>query len=128
MCREFRALSPMYYFHGYKRRAQNEEKTEQTEINGELRKTGKHLQRIDSVPDFLSSTFVFSLIEIGSKFDPELRLHSRVEGMLDLLHLGHEIGQFHHFRQRAATGDNHVQVGPFRPQGREDFFLRQILH
>src|SRR5579875_1293576 len=48
-------------------------------------------------------------------------------GMLDQLHLGHEVGQVDHLLLGIAAGDNHVQHRTFAAQLVEHFRQRQVI-
>ena len=47
------------------------------------------------------------------QFDAWLRFHARLEGMLDLLHFGHQIRQLDDLRARISSRHDHVLVGRF---------------
>ena len=62
-----------------------------------------------------------------SKLDPHLRLHPGSKRVLDLLHLGDEIGDLDQFVLGIAAGDDDMLVGRLVAQNLDDLLGRQIV-
>src|SRR3954463_11216273 len=64
---------------------------------------------------------------MGLELDAFLRLHAGREVMLDEIHLGDEIRGLDQLGLGIAAGDDDVQIGPSRLQGRDDIHDRQMI-
>src|SRR6187200_1387112 len=64
---------------------------------------------------------------LKSELHPSLRLHPGAEGVLDLRHLGDEVGERDELLAGMAAGHHDVLVGRFLPQHLQHFVERQVI-